>query len=187
MAHPAYNKGKGKAVAWLREHVTYAGDSCLIWPFARITTKGYGTFGYNGRSHYAHRFMCELVNGPPPTKRHQAGHTCGLGHEGCVHPLHLKWKTNAQNQRDRRTHGTSNKSGRAKRLLTFGQIAEIRALKGRETQRSLANRFGVKPGAIEYWQKHDRDPVPPGTSQASYYRRRRREAAAMTPNYRSAR
>lgn len=167
------NKGKGQAIRWLLDHVTYAGDGCLPWPFARNPEKGYGVFGHNGEHHYAHRYMCELVKGPPPTPRHQAGHSCGLGHEGCVHPLHLAWKTNTQNQRDRITHGTTTRNPPgARRKLTLEQIEEVRALKGKVSQYDLARRFGVKPGCIEYWQKHNKPPAAPGTSRTALHRRR---------------
>lgn len=168
------NRGKGTAIKWLRDHVSYAGDGCLTWPFARNPGKGYGVLAYNGETHYAHRFMCELVRGPAPTPKHQAGHLCGLGHEGCVHPLHIVWKTNTENQLDRITHGTTTKNPPGRRKLTFAQIAEARSLKGRETQDSLARRFGVKPGCIEYWQRHDRDPAPLSTSPSAVQRRRKR-------------
>jgi hypothetical protein len=96
-----YNKGNGAAVKWLRDRATYNGDGCLIFPFSRNPQKGYGMFGNNGELLYAHRFMCELANGPPPTRKHQTLHSCGNGHGGCVHPQHLSWGTNSDNQRDR--------------------------------------------------------------------------------------
>lgn len=172
-------KGNGAAVNWLRDHVTYAGEGCLTWPFSRNPEKGYGMFGYNGRSLYAHRFMCELVHGPAPSRKHQASHLCGLGHEGCVHPHHLAWKTNAENQLDRRTHGTVRRDG-MKMKLTHSQVAEARRLKGIETQTSLAKRFGVRPGCIEYWQRHNRAPAQPGKSISAMYRRLQRERRAAT-------
>ncbi len=67
---------KGKCVEWLREHVAHEGDECLIWPFARNPEKGYGTLGYLGHIHYAHRFMCALVHGPAPKGKPQATHSC---------------------------------------------------------------------------------------------------------------
>lgn len=154
-------RGEGQVVKWLRDHVTYAGDGCLTFPFSRSRFKGYGSFGYLGTQHYAHRFMCELAHGPAPTPEHQASHLCGMGHEGCVHPFHLAWKTNSENQRDRRTHGTARKRDGIKRKLTPEQIAEIRRLKGQVTQYDLAQRFGVKVGTIEYWQKHNKPPSLP--------------------------
>jgi hypothetical protein len=157
--------GNGKAVNWLRDHIAYEGDDCLIWPFSRA--RGYGNFGLRGQQHYAHRYMCEIVNGPPPSLRHQAAHSCGNGHNGCVNPKHLSWKTQSDNQLDRRKHGTHNIAEWGKRgkvgKLTGEQVIEIRKLKDTKTHAELAKMFGVgrrNIGAIlgnrswtepEYW------------------------------------
>lgn len=68
------NRGKGRCAAWIFEHVNYQGADCLIWPFSKIDT-GYGQLGYLGKIHKAHRFMCEQVNGPPPSPTLEAAHT----------------------------------------------------------------------------------------------------------------
>lgn len=91
MAPP--NKGKGKVAQWLREHASHTGLNCLAYPFFRNQWTGYAQFGFEGKMLYAHRFMCELKNGPAPSDKHHAAHTCGNGHMGCVNPMHLAWKT----------------------------------------------------------------------------------------------
>jgi hypothetical protein len=50
----------------------------------------------------AHRAMCRLIHGNPPTPKHQAAHSCGNGRRGCVHPGHLRWATDAENRAERR-------------------------------------------------------------------------------------
>ena len=92
-------RGQGGTRKWLLAHVDYDGDDCLIWPFARIQS-GRGHFGYEGKHYQAHVYMCELVNGPCPPG-HEAAHSCGRGHDACVHPKHLSWKTRAENRRIR--------------------------------------------------------------------------------------
>lgn len=144
---PHGNKGKGKTVAFLRDNVNFDGPDCLIWPFCRKET-GYGQFGYLGQRQTAHRFMCELVNGPPPTPKHEAAHSCGKGHEGCVHPKHLSWKTMSENQLDRRRHGTSSPKGRLRYKLTPEQVIEIRRLLKTEKQAVIAKRFGISRGNV---------------------------------------
>lgn len=172
-------RGSGVAAAWLQAHVAYQGSDCLIWPYSRSRQKGYGFLVHEGVHHYAHRFMCELVNGLAPSPKHQASHSCGRGHNGCVNPLHLSWKTNSENQLDRRTHGTlRNNRGQTRAKLTTDQIADVRALKGKVTQYDLAKRFGVKPGCIEYWQRHDKPPVAPSSTQNAEYHRRKRNLDA---------
>jgi hypothetical protein len=121
----------------------------LIWPFARHEPKrggrGYGKLrGSDGGERYAHRVMCELVHGDPPSPTHQAAHNCGQGHLGCVNPHHLRWDTTQGNADDRVIHGTENKGSRnGQAKLTEDDVIAIRKLLGHETQRKIANRFGV--------------------------------------------
>jgi hypothetical protein len=147
------NKGKGRAIRWLHAHFGHEGEECLIWPFAR-DDKGYGFLGHNGKILKAHRVMCEWVNGSPPEDRPFSGHSCGNGHLGCVHPQHLKWTNNSENQLDRTAHGRPVGSPYGhKGKLTAEQVAEIQAERGKTTIRELAKRYGVKRGAIDYWHK----------------------------------
>jgi hypothetical protein len=141
-------KGKGVAAAFLHHNVSYDGPSCLIWPMSR-NVNGYAQFGFEGETYWAHRFMCELVNGPPPTPEHEAAHSCGRGKDGCVHPKHLSWKTQSENALDSRSHGTQARNPRGPAgKLTAEQVAEILALKGKATQASIAARYGVSPPTI---------------------------------------
>lgn len=98
----------GRGRAWLEAHVTYEGEECLTWPFGR-RSNGYGSIVWNGRASVSSRVMCELRNGPPPTPKHEAAHSCGKGHEACVNPNHLAWKTSVENQADKVLHGTHNR------------------------------------------------------------------------------
>lgn len=169
---PNYNpktKGQGHNYKWLLAHVSHNDDACLIWPFSRNNT-GYGQLGYLGKMRKAHRFMCELAHGEPPSPKHEASHSCGNGMRGCVNPRHLGWKTRSENQLDRRRHGTAktNKWG-AGGKLSEADKAEIRALRGKMTQAKMALKFGVhfetisrilrtppdRPRAFIPWQPHE--------------------------------
>lgn len=139
----AWSKGKGAAIQWLRDHVDHNGAECLIWPFSTNGT-GYGVLGYEGGRLYAHRKMCELAKGPPPSPDHEAAHDCGNGMSGCVNPKHLDWKTRSENHLDRRRHGTHATSVWGSRgKLSAAQKMEILALKGKLPQRVIAARYGV--------------------------------------------
>lgn len=153
--NPGGRTGQGKAYLWLVSQRDHSTDECLPWPFSKHSD-GYGNFGYMGKMKYAHRFMCEMVNGAPPTSEHQAAHACG--NRICVNPRHLSWKTRSGNQLDRRKHGTHMGSKGPYTKLTPAQIADIRQSKGRETQLQTAARYGVTRGCIEYWQKTDHTP-----------------------------
>lgn len=138
-----HNTGKGAGIAFIRSHLEYCGDECLIWPLGRDPQNGYGRASHDGKIFWAHRLMCQLAHGEPPSPEHQAAHSCGRGHFGCVHPGHLAWKTAAENQADRHKHGTAGKGCGYRFKLTPQKVAEIRSLNGLKTQRELAAAFGV--------------------------------------------
>ena len=128
--------------------VPYSGDHCLIWPFAKARN-GYGVIGHKGRNAMTHRLACEKRHGPPPTTTHQAAHSCGNGHLGCVNPNHLSWKTPKENTADKVVHGTQLRGEGVKQaVLKPDQVAEIIAMRGVVTQSDLAERYGVKREAI---------------------------------------
>lgn len=150
----SWNKGQSKSLDWLKAHVSYAGDDCLVWPFCRDGRVGRGRAWDGKRGWWAHRLMCVLAHGDPPTPKHQAAHNCGKGHYGCVNPRHLEWKTNSENQLDRRKNGNMLRNPHGSRGgLTPEQKAEIVALKGQMTQMAIAAKFGVSLGCVQYWHK----------------------------------
>ncbi len=139
-------KGSGKTIQFIRDHVAYPhADWCLIWPFS--TTRGYGTFSYMGKPYYAHRFMCDLAHGSPPSNIHEAAHSCG--DTACVNPNHLSWKTPSENGMDCREHGTHVRSryGNAGKL-TPDQADAIRSQKDTKTLLELADEYGVSESCI---------------------------------------
>lgn len=148
--HAPPNKGNGKSYRWIVGHKDYEGNECLIWPYS--TCRGYGNFGYLGKMHYAHRFMCELVNGPSPSPKHQAAHSCNRGHEGCVNRNHLSWKTPRGNKLDQRRAGTNKGSPTGNRgPLTAEQIREIRA--STDLRENIAIKHGVSNRCITQIRK----------------------------------
>lgn len=103
-------------------------DDCIIWPFARCH-KGYAVMILDGKRREVARIACEAVNGLPPTKDHEAAHSCGKGHLGCINHRHVRWATAKENAADRSLHGTENigeRNGHA--VLTE---ADVRSIKGR--------------------------------------------------------
>lgn len=135
--------GESKVLDWLHHHVNYDADFCLVFPFCR-NPNGYGQFRANDKTQYAHRYMCELVNGPPPGPEYEAAHNCGNGDGGCANPKHLEWKTKSQNRLDALKHGTGvrHRNGNAG-SLTPEQVMQIRDLKGKKTQNDIAELFGI--------------------------------------------
>ncbi|MFN3836783.1 MAG: hypothetical protein ACK4MI_03625 [Brevundimonas sp.] len=139
----------GERRIWLEAHVGYEGDDCLPWPYSRYHT-GYGQFtiseGVNGT---ASRVMCELAHGAPPTLSHEAAHSCGNGHEGCVNPRHLRWATQSQNAADKVRHGTDARGEKQwMSKLTEADVRRIRSLNGKKSQAALAREYDVHPTTI---------------------------------------
>jgi len=135
---------RGEPLRFFQETVLpFDSNECLAWPYAK--SSGYGTLWFNGRLRRVSRLVCEARNGPPPTSQHEAAHECGKGHEGCVNPRHLAWKTSRENKADQLVHGTRNRGERQGRSkLTRAQVVELRALKeGGWTLRALGSRYGV--------------------------------------------
>lgn len=137
------NKGISAVANWLKANVHHKGDECLIWPFA-LNWNGYGNLMYEGKMTKAHRVMCRLAHGEPPTPKHVAAHSCNRGHLACVHPDHLSWKTPRENLLDRRAAGTLTKKRWNKNgTLSDDQIRRIVELKGKLNQREIAAMFGI--------------------------------------------
>jgi hypothetical protein len=78
-----------------------------------------------------------------------AARSCGQGHNGCIAPWHLSWKTQAENTADAVEQGTIQHGERhAHAKLTEQDVAAIRSLAGKEPQAFIAQRFGVSQKAV---------------------------------------
>ncbi len=123
-------------------------SACVIWPYAR-TSAGYGNVRIGGKNWVVSRLVCEAVHGTPPTEAHEAAHSCGNGHLGCVNPWCLYWATHSVNQRERVRHGTDGfgeKNPASK--LSSTQVAQIINSRGVVTGKALAAAFGVSKQQI---------------------------------------
>jgi len=96
----------GELLKWLEDHVAYDGEACLTWPFCRSKDGRPGAARYKGKQIGAARLMCILAHGEPPFPNADSAHSCGKGHEGCVAPNHLSWKTRQGNVQDTYEHDT---------------------------------------------------------------------------------
>lgn len=135
---------------WIAEHKGYEGDDCIKWPFS-VSDNGRGVVGVSGSrsGRSAPRAMCMAAHGEPPTPEHQAAHSCGNGHLGCMNPRHLRWATHMENVADRASHGRDRRGTQINtNKLSEGDVREIRRRRGRQTGVSLAKEFGVTPAAI---------------------------------------
>lgn len=126
--------------------IPFDGDDCLFWPYAK-DVNGYGQLRVNGKTSYVTRVVCEMVHGNAPTPKHQAAHSCGMGHKGCCNPSHLRWDTVRGNHADKKRHGTY-RAPPLCNVLSEEQVREIRKIGDRMTHRELAEKYGVGHSAI---------------------------------------
>lgn len=146
-AQPRTAKGTGKTSKFLSQIAfPYSGEDCLNWPFAK-THEGYGKARYDGRSKGAHRIVCEVVHGAPPTHNSEAAHICG--NSSCVNPQHIRWASPAQNQADKISHGTNLEADRHPNAkLSNDSVSFIKRSRGIISQADLASRFGVSKSTV---------------------------------------
>lgn len=136
---------RGEPLAFLMEAVSSVEQNCITWPYA-LSKEGYGSIRYKGTTQLAHRMVCELAHGSPPTPQHEAAHSCGRGSGGCINPNHLRWATRGENANDRisqRSEPRGDKHPNAK--LSTADVLEIRRLVAEKssTHAAIGNRFGV--------------------------------------------
>jgi hypothetical protein len=147
------NSGKlakrGSLLQWIREHINYQGDDCLLWPFKSRMTNGYPLVWWNGRKDGGHRVMCELAHGPSPSNDHEAAHSCGRGKDACIHPGHLRWALHVDNEADKLLHGSQIKGSKISwAKLTESDIPKIRSRFGRQSDIQIAREFGISDSSI---------------------------------------
>jgi hypothetical protein len=121
---------------------------CVLWPYAR-TYDGYGKTFIDGAHISAHRAMCIMAHGQPPSDIHEAAHSCGNGHEGCVSPWHLRWATPAENAADKVAYGRQqSREAHPRAKLTEEAVAVIRRKETGVTISDLATKFGVSKSTV---------------------------------------
>jgi hypothetical protein len=137
----------GASRAWLDANLNHAGPECLIFPFGRSGC-GRGELTIDSKNIHADVYMCRIAHGEKPSPKHEAAHSCGKGHEGCVAPTHLRWATRKENAADRIIHGTAllgERHHQAKLDEVSARFIKIKCemIKTRGVRAQLARDFGV--------------------------------------------
>lgn len=134
---------------WLMSHINEPDSKeCLTWPF-QINPDGRAMVKYQGYQGPAARVMCELAHGKPPTPQHEAAHSCGKGHLGCVHPGHLRWATCEENKADMLLHGTRVRGEKAwNAKLTEARVRAIKEFAHTCSARTIGGLFGMETGQV---------------------------------------
>lgn len=124
----------------------YAGDECLIWPYNRAGGR-YAYLWHGRKGFVVSRLACEEVHGPAPSSSHEAAHSCGNGHKGCVNPRHLSWKLPVENCADQIAHGTRLRGERQNGArLNRDDVKAIR--ESTKSHAALAAEYGVTASTI---------------------------------------
>ncbi len=135
------------SLKWLEHTASRTCKTCIHWPFG-FTGSGYGAITVNGKTMPAHRVMCEMVHGDPPTPDHDAAHSCGK--RSCCNHTHIRWATRAENEADKKIHGTATigeANGRAKISERDARRIRARARSG-ESAVALAHEYGLHDSTI---------------------------------------
>ncbi len=82
----AGNTAPGAGCSFVQKALHAETDDCVTWPLG-TNGHGYGLLVYNGERIAAHRLVCILAHGDPPSPELFALHSCGNGHLGCVNPV----------------------------------------------------------------------------------------------------
>lgn len=139
----------GEPLAFLEALIAHSGNACVLWPYAS-TRAGYPIVSLGkGKNRRAHRYLCELVYGPPHNQTLHCAHSCGQ--RRCVNPRHLRWATALENAADKQRHGTETPGLlRATNKLTPDQVRELRRLRREGVSWTrLAKRFGIGRGTTQ--------------------------------------
>lgn len=141
---------RGEPISFLKEVVIpYQGDDCLEWPYANNGV-GYGLVAINRKNKLVTRVACEAVNGPPPSRKHEAAHSCGNGHRKCCNPKHLYWATHQENILERVKHGTDTRGEKcATSKLTEADVRKIRELGETMSHPKIAEMFPISKGQVQ--------------------------------------
>lgn len=127
---------KGEVLNFLHSTAARRGhQGCITWPYSQ-GRNGYGLLWFDGRSRFAHRVICQIVHGNPPTDTHHAAHSCGVRH--CVNPDHLRWATPLENTLDKHLHGTFHR----------GSMCHQAKLSEEQARFAIANKGVIRPGDI---------------------------------------
>lgn len=134
------------------------GPGCWLWTGC-TSRGGYGYLSRGGRgggNERAHRISWEINYGPIPAGQIVL-HRCDT--PSCVRPDHLRLGTQADNVADMiekgrgKPWGPGNQSSQRgethwKAKLTDEQVAEIRSLRGKMSQKAIGLRFGISQAHV---------------------------------------
>ena len=127
--------------------MSHMGSNCWVWTGSK-TSKGYGRFHYDGKTHRAHRVSLSFHLGRVPQPC--ALHACD--NSSCVRPDHLREGTHSENEtesygRGRKQPTSGERHGKAR--LNEDDVRNIRRRYAEgESQTSLAQIYRMDPAHL---------------------------------------
>lgn len=108
----------GEPMQWIAALPRDKGE-CIEWPFG-VANNGsgtsYGSVRFEGRAQMASHVVAVVFHAPAPEGKPYAAHRCG--NSLCSRPQHIYWASGAENQADRKLHGTAG-NDKAKHVRTI--------------------------------------------------------------------
>jgi hypothetical protein len=142
-------KKRPKTLRFLDQALASDTDDCIPWPYAK-SGDGRGQLMVDGKLVLAHRHVCRMVYGDPPSEQFDTAHSCHNGHLGCINPKHVRWATRKENMNDGVRWRDRRGEKHAQAKLTDNDAIAIRSeyLEGKLTHRDLGKRYGVSHTVI---------------------------------------
>lgn len=140
---------RGAPREWIANAISIETDECIEWPFGRKGGYGFLNDG-DGGTITASRLVCLEVYGDPPSPHLEAAHSCG--NRGCCNKRHLRWATYAENNADKKLHGThlEGEGHPCSRFTEKEVIAMRRAYASGDTYASIAHRYDADISHIRH-------------------------------------
>lgn len=112
---------------------------------------GYARVRIRGKNVRVHRLVLLAFRGAPPSDRHHAAH--GAGGKLDNRLRNLAWKLPADNEADKRAHGTASRGGRNR--LPSPQIVGrvLAAVRRGNSFRSVAYRYGLHRSSVSRYAR----------------------------------
>lgn len=138
-------RANGSGLAFVKTAIAAQTDDCILWPYGKYPS-GYGKV-YDRtikKSVGTHQFVCRLAHGEPSAGM-EVRHACHK--KACINPRHLSWSTHRANMDDNIRDGRI-LAGQALPQAKLTEHAVIAIRSSNESQRVLAERYGVSQGTI---------------------------------------
>lgn len=135
----------GVGLEFIHQALLTETSDCIIWPFGK-NRDGYPIIKVNGITAQGHRYVCAQAHGEP-SKALLALHSCHT--PSCVNKKHLRWGTQMDNIRDRKSSPRRPVGIRGPSVrLTEAQVKLIRTTYPQKSLQEYADMFGVRRSTI---------------------------------------